>query len=93
MSFLDKAKELADELAVKAAPLRDRAVEVAGDLADKAEPLREKAAPYLEQAGAAINKGADAAQSKLDELTGGKFTEGVQAAASKVDELLNRDKK
>ncbi|MFI9386278.1 Rv0909 family putative TA system antitoxin [Kutzneria sp. NPDC052558] len=92
-SFFDKAKEMANDLAEKAAPLRDKAAEVAGDLAEKAEPLREKAAPYLEQAGEAINKGADAAAAKMDELTGGKFSEGVRAVGDKVTDLFTNDKK
>jgi len=92
-SFFDKAKEMASDLADKAAPLRDKATEVANDLAEKAEPLREKAAPYLEQAGEAINKGADVAAAKMDELTGGKFSEGVRAVGDKVTDLFNNDKK
>ena len=93
MTFFDKAKEVANDLADKAAPLRDKAAEVANDLAEKAEPLREKAAPYLEQAGEAISKGADAAQAKMDELTGGKFSEGVRTVGDKVSELFNQEKK
>ena len=93
MSFFDRAKEVANDLAEKAAPLRDKAVEAVNDLAEKAEPLREKAQPYLEQAGEAINKGADAAQAKMDELTGGKFSEGVRTVGEKVGELFNNDKK
>lgn len=91
MSFFDKAKDMANDLADKAAPLRDKAAEVANDLAEKAEPLREKAAPYIEQAGEAINKGADVAAAKMDELTGGKFSEGVRAVGDKVSELFNQD--
>lgn len=93
MSFLDKAKDLANDLAEKAAPLKDKAVEAVDDLVEKAGPLREKAAPYVEQAGEAAAKGAEAARAKLDELTGGKFSEGVQTAAEKVEGLFNRDKK
>jgi enoyl-CoA hydratase/carnithine racemase len=93
VSFFDRAKDMANDLADKAAPLRDKAAEVANDLAEKAEPLREKAAPYLEQAGEAINKGADVASAKMDELTGGKFSEGVRAVGDKVGELFNGDTK
>ncbi|MBV9844326.1 MAG: antitoxin [Kutzneria sp.] len=93
MSFLDKAKELATDLAEKAGPLKDKAAEVAGELAEKAGPLKDKAMPYVEQAGEAAAKGMDTAVSKLNEMTGGKFSDGVHTVSEKVENLLNRDKK
>jgi hypothetical protein len=41
--FVDKAKDVAEDLAEKAKPALDKAGEVAGELAEKAKPALDKA--------------------------------------------------
>lgn len=89
MSFLDKAKQMAGELAEKAEPL----VEKAKPLAEKAKPLAEKAAPYAEKAAGLAAKGVSSAASTVDKATGGKYHEKIETVSGKVAEALNRDGK
>ncbi|MEU6130881.1 antitoxin [Saccharopolyspora sp. NPDC047091] len=65
MSFLDKAKDLANQ-----------AKDKAGELAEKAGPN--------------ATKGLDAAKTKLDKATGGKYHDQIENVSSKVEGVLNK---
>lgn len=87
MSFLDKAKQVAEDLVEKAGPLAEKAK----PLAEKAKPLAEKAAPYAEKAADLAVKGVSSAASTMDKATGGKYHDRIETVSGKVAEALNRD--
>lgn len=87
MSFLDKAKQVAEDLVEKAGPLAERAK----PLAEKAKPFAEKAAPYAEKAAGLAAKGVSTAASTVDKATGGKYHDKIENVSGKVAEALNRD--
>ena len=87
MSFLDKAKQVAEDLVEKAGPLAEKAK----PLAEKAKPLAEKAAPYAEKAADLAAKGMSSAASTMDKATGGKYHDRIETVTGKVAEVLNRD--
>jgi len=75
MSFLDKAKELAER---------------AKPLAEKAKPYAEKAQPYAEKAATLAAKGVDNAKSSVDKATKGKYHDQIETVSTKLGEALNR---
>lgn len=105
MTYKDKAKDLADNMAHRAKKAADNVAKKAGPLAEKAKPLAEKAkplkerakplaekaAPLAEKAGHLAAKGASATASKLDRATHGKYHDKIENVSGKVGKVLNRD--
>lgn len=91
-SFIDKAREQAEDLIGKAKPYLDKAKEQAEDLVEKAKPLADKA---REQAGDLVDKARPVAASAaekigdgLDKATGGRYSEKIDGVSDKVEGAL-----
>lgn len=91
MSFLDKAKQVAEDLVEKAGPVTKSLGDKAKPLAEKAKPLAEKAAPYAEKAADLAAKGVSTAASTVDKATGGKYHDRIENVSGKVTGALSRD--
>jgi uncharacterized protein YidB (DUF937 family) len=99
-SFMDKAKETANELAEKAGPLaqqaKERATELAGQAREKAGPLaeqaREKAGPLAEQARGAAATGVGKLAEALNKATSGRYSDKIDSASGKLGQLLDPEK-
>ena len=85
VSFLDKAKQVAEELVEKPRG-PDGARRPSRAVAEKAKPLAEKAAPYAEKAADLAVKGVSSAASTMDKATGGKYHDRIENVSGKVTE-------
>ncbi|GAA4884694.1 antitoxin [Saccharopolyspora cebuensis] len=59
-------------------------------LFDKAKDLANQA---MDKAGPGASKGLDAAKTRLDEATGGKYHDKIENVSGKVEKAINRDDK
>ncbi len=84
MSFMDKAKDMANQAKEKAGPWAEKGRTAAGDLA-------EKAGPWAEKAGNAASRGVGAAGTRLDKATSGKYSEQIGNVTGKVGQALDRN--
>jgi uncharacterized protein YjbJ (UPF0337 family) len=91
-SFIERAKDKAQDLAEQAKPFIGKAKDQAEDLAEKAKPLADKA---MGKAGEVVEKARPMAASAvdrmgegLDKVTGGRYTGKIDGVSDKVEGAL-----
>ena len=60
---------------------------------EMAQQARSRAGEMAEKAGPSAAKGLDAAKSRLDKATGGKYHDKLENVSNKVEGLLKRDQR
>ncbi len=85
MGLTEKAKELADTALLRAGEYSEKA---AGRAAELSGVAREKAPGYLDRAADLTVRAVDAATSRVDRVTGGRFHDKLEGASAKVSDSL-----